>query len=294
MSEPSSITWVRFEGDSQIGDFMNAAVQLHQPILDRLSDDQRPFFHDYWLRTFNDSLTFLGMIDGEPHALISQPSHSDIHQYRWRTSSLACSDDVFGELILPKEIALNQAFMLSSCRVGSAIPGTRAVEKQLGYARSLSDVSDSPLDNETWQIEALTHEDLEETLALMKRGYAVEEGDALNLVEQRTELSQILEHDAGWCWIARSPDDGTIRGVVSYIANHIPLAGVPAILVADLVVDPRNQGRGIATHLQRFAYRELREQGLALVFGNIDPQNKASRRQAELLERSIWYRAIVF
>ena len=91
MSEPSSITWVRFEGDSQIGDFMNAAVQLHQPILDRLSDDQRPFFHDYWLRTFNDSLTFLGMIDGEPHALISQPSHSDIHQYRWRTSSLACS-----------------------------------------------------------------------------------------------------------------------------------------------------------------------------------------------------------
>ena len=294
MNAANKVEWRRFEGDGQVTQFMDAAVELHSAIFERLTSEERPFFYDYWLRILNNSAAFLATIDNAPHALVTQPFRSGVHQYRWLNTTLACSDELFGELCLPEDVDQNQPFMLSTCRVGSAIPNTRAIETQLGYVRSLREPIDELDDEKAWNLELLKEDDLEETLALMRRGYASDEEPSPDMAEQQTELRQIVDSNAGWCWIARDAADSKICGVVSYTAKHIPLAGVPGVLVSDLVVDPLSRRQGLSVLLQRYAYRQLRELGLRLVFGNIEPDNKASRRQAEILERKIWYRAIVF
>lgn len=184
--------------------------------------------------------------------------------------------------------------MMSSCRAGSAISDARAVETQFGYVRSLAAVTNEHDAMSSWRLKEFARDDLEETIALMRRGYTHDVESDPELSEQRSELEQILENDAGWCWIVRSEDDSSVTGVASYIAMHIEISETPGSLVSELVVDPRHRRKGLAVLMQRHAYARLHECGLEFVFGNIKPGNDTLRRQAEILGRSIWYRSVVF
>ncbi len=243
---------------------------------------------------FSTSTAFMAAIDGVPHALVTQPNDSTAHEYRWSTATLACSDLVFGVLVLPDDVDSSQPFMMSSRRVDSAISGAKAVDTQYGYVGSLT-APDRGFDEDgDWRMARLVEEDLEETMALLERGYARDATPDPDLSEQRTELTQILKNDAGWCWVARSVKDSSVCGMVSYIAMHIELAGIPGVLVSDLVVDPSHRRKGLAVLMQRHACSQLHQCGMRFVFGNVRPENDASRRQAESLDRTVWYRSVVF
>jgi predicted N-acetyltransferase YhbS len=298
MVPPVGFTWKLLEGDDQIPFFMDATVALYRPVFDRLTPEDRPFFFDYWLRLFNTSSTYVAMIDGVPQAMVTQPRGSGAHQYRWETATLACSDAITGQLVLPEEIDREQSFRMSGFEpvqgVRSPVLNTEAVEKQRGYVCSLLDLGFDPGNGSPWRIRRLARADFEETLDLLKRSYATEKDPDPDLSEPREELRQIIDNDAGWCWVASPADESNVCGVVSYTAMHVPNAGVPAALVSDLAVDPAHRRQGLARFMQRQAYARLREFGQRWVFGNIDPENHASCRQAESLERTIWYRCVVF
>ena len=298
MDSPARCNWKLLEGDDQIPSFMDATVALYRPVFDRLAPDDRPFFFDYWLRLFNSSSTYVAMVDGVPQAMVTQPSGSAAHQYRWETATLACSDAIMGQLVLPEEIDREQSFRMSGFDpvqgARSPILNTDAFENQRGYVRSLLDCAFDPGSESPWRIRRLERAEFEQTLDLLKRSYATEKDPEPDLSEPREELRQTVDNDAGWCWVASPADGSSVCGVASYTAMHIPNAGVPAALVSDLAVDPAHQRQGLARFMQRHAYARLRELGQRWVFGNINPANQASCRQAEGLERTIWYRCVGF
>ena len=75
---------------------------------------------------------------------------------------------------------------------------------------------------------------------------------------------------------------------------HLPDAGVPAVLISDIAVDPNHRRQGLAQFMQRRAFACLRDFGLRWVFGCIEPENHASRGQAERLGRTLWFRCVRF
>lgn len=298
MSAPAGTDWQLLEGDDQIPCFMDATVALHRTVFDQLSPDDRPFFFDYWLRLFNASSTYVAMVGDVPHAMVTQPNGPGTHQYRWETATLACSDALAGDLVLPDQINAKQSFRMCGFKdiqgEPSPVLDTTAVENQRGYVRSLLDHAFDAGADAPWRVRRCTSADLEEALALLKRGYATEEDPDPDLSEQREELRQIVDHDAGWCWVATPSGDRNICGIVSYTGMHIPDAGVPAAMVSDLAVDPVHQRQGISRLMQHHAYARLRELGQRWLFGNIDPANHASCCQAERLGRRVWYRCVMF
>ena len=203
---------------------------------------------------FNGSAAFVATFEGVPHALVTQPHRPGVHEYRWTTATLACSELLFGRLRLPEAVDSIQPFMMSSCRTGSAISDARAVETQFGCVRSLAAVTNEHDATSPWRLKEFARDDLEETIALMRRGYTHDVESDPELSEQRSELEQILENDAGWCWIVRSEDDSSVTGAVSYIAMHIEISETPGALVSELVVDPRHRRKGLAVLMQRHAY----------------------------------------
>ena len=89
--EGTAMVWQRLESEEDVPRFIDAAVDLHCVLFDRLSTDDRPFFCDYWLRLLNDAHAWL-LVDedpaGRPLALVTVPSRPDLHEYRWRTRTL--------------------------------------------------------------------------------------------------------------------------------------------------------------------------------------------------------------
>ena len=298
MGSGTNSGWGVLEGDHQVPEFTDAVLALYRGIFDRLPSSDRPFFLDYWLRLFNLASTHLFTVDGVPHALLTQPHRPVSHHFRWETASLACSDAFRGRLVLPSGIDPDQSFRMPVIDGGkgfaSPLRDTRAVENQIGYVRSLRE---PPLETQPaahWRISRIESGDVEEAIDLLKRCHADAGNSEPDLAGAREELRRSIDHDAGWCWVARLPDAPNLCGIACYIGMHLPVAGVPAVLVSDLAVEPRHQGQGLARCLQTHALQQLRDLGHRWVFGNINPENHASRSQAERLGRTAWYRCLRF
>jgi GNAT superfamily N-acetyltransferase len=291
------MAWTRFESDADVPLFIEAAVDLHRALFDRLPAGQRPLFFDGWLRLLNDAHAFVLTDGGAPAAaLVTIPRAPDTHAYRWRIRTLACRDELRGTLVLPGEVDLSRSFVMpcpdGATRPGPVVAGATATCVQIGYARRLDDLDDAPAAE--WRFRPVRRADVDPLIDLFGRAYAGFEDADPDLTRQREELREIVEHGGGWGWVATGADDTVPIAVASYIAVALPLAMVPAVLVGDLAVEPRERGRGLARALQRHAYRRLHEAGHTWVYGNIDPDNTASRRQAEAMERAVWYEAIRF
>jgi ribosomal protein S18 acetylase RimI-like enzyme len=287
MSDSPTIEWTQLRSDSEVPEFIDAAMLFHRPVLERLPPEDRPHFFDYWLRLLNAQTAYLARREGEAQALLTLPRGGEAHKYRWETATLGGLGPP-DRLALPDEVKPDQLFLIST-------PADEpCVEVQSGYVRSLFDLPRRVEDNEPWTIRSIERGDLEPVLELLRRSYATEEDPDPSLHVQREELRRITENHGGWCWVATRASDSRMCGVVSYVAMSIPLAGVPGALVSDLAVDPELRGRGLARRMQHHAYSRLREAGQRWVFGYIVSENEASRRQAEALGREIWYRTVRF
>ena len=297
MTETDGLDWRVLEGDEQVPEFLDAVIALYRGVFDRLSSVDRPFFIDYWLRLFNLASTHLLSVDGVPHALLTQPHSHFSHHFRWETPSLACSDEFRGQLVLPSDISSDQSFRMPvvvGSEAVSALRNMRAVENQIGYVRSLLNPPLEAQSDTRWRFSRVESGDLEEAINLLQRAHAAAGNSEPDLAGAREELRRSIEHDGGWCWVARRIDDTNLCGIASYIGMHLPDAGVPAVLISDLAVDPKHQRQGMARCLQSHAFHQLRNLGHRWVFGNIDPENRPSCSQAESLERSIWYQCVSF
>ncbi|MHC4948924.1 MAG: GNAT family N-acetyltransferase [Planctomycetota bacterium] len=295
--------WRALRAEEDLPAFMDAAVALHRGLLDRLPAAHRPHFHDHWLRRFNDARAWLLGGAGGPDALVTVPRLEGLHSYRWQTRTLACRDDAHGRLVLPPEVDLSRSFAMprpeGAPAIRPALAGTDHEPVQLAYVRRLDGgPGGGPGDEEAadgpWTFRAATRADLAGILALLERSYADLDDVDDGLGRQREELRQIVDHDGGWCFVAVADGATAPVAMASYIAMELPLAGAPAALVADLAVDPPARGRGLARTLQGHAYRRLRDAGLSWVYGNIGPENDASRRQAEATGREIWVEVVRF
>lgn len=289
--------WIRLEHESDIPQFMDAALQMHLSLFSLLSREDRPYFFDAWLHRFNHSSAWRLADRERSLALVTVPRLADTHCYRWQVRTLACLDEAAVGLRLPDEIDLSRSFTMPVSSIGTEqaqpiIAGTTQKPVGYGYVCRLDEVKDRP--TEKWTFRPMERTDLGAILELLRVGYATAELPEPELERQRFEVFQIEEHHAGWCFVASEPGAVEPIGVVSYTVLQIPLIGVPAALVGDLAVHPEHRGRGLARCLQRWAAAHLRAAGLRWVFGNIDPDNPASRRQAEALGRRMWYQAVRF
>jgi GNAT superfamily N-acetyltransferase len=292
------IVWDVLEGDDQIPGFLDAVSTLYRDVLDRLPTDDRPFFFDYWLRLFNIASTHVATADGVPHAILTQPHRPGTHEFRWETATLACSDEFRGRLVLPPGVDPDQSFRMPVIDGGdeivSPLRGTRAVENQRGYARSLTECPFETEADAPWSIRRVRREDFEEAIDLLRRSELSDEDPDPDLSESSEELRQVIENDAGWCWVASRSGESNLCGIACYAAMHLPDAGVPAVLVSDIAVDPEHRRQGLAQFMQHQAFACLRDLGLRWVFGCIEPENHASCRQAERLGRQLWFRCVRF
>ena len=298
MGASPDIVWSELKGDDQIPAFLDAVSTLYRDVIDRLPAEDRPFFFDYWLRLFNIAATHVATVDGLPHAIVTQPFRPGTHEFRWETATLACSDELHGRLVLPPGVDCGQGFRMSAIgtagRTSSPLLGFDGRENQRGYARSLTDFS---LDNEAdapWSVRRIRREDFEEAIDLLRRSEVSDEDPDPDLSESTEELRQVIENDAGWCWVASRTGDSSLCGIVCYAAMHLPDAGVPAVLISDIAVDPEHRRQGLAQYMQRHGFACLRDLGLRWVFGCIEPDNHASCGQAERLGRTLWFRCVRF
>ncbi|MCZ6734802.1 MAG: GNAT family N-acetyltransferase, partial [Planctomycetota bacterium] len=258
------------------------------------------FFNDYWLRRFNEARAYLHVNGSEAMALVTVPRSADLHEFRWGIRTMAFREEIRGAIVLPDDVGLERAFTLPS-PTGTVSPapiiaGTMHEPVQLSYVRSLANIDPiSPDETTALQFRTASTDDLEPILHLLARAY-VDFGDMdAELFRQREEVRHIIEHGAGWCFVAAAPDDpAQLIAMASYVLHPLQLVGVPVVLVADLAVDPDQRRRGIARSLQRFAYASMRSAGYRWVYGNIDPGNFASRRQAEAVGREVWFQAVRF
>ncbi len=292
--------WRIFQSDRDIPAFIDAAFELHRPLFERLSAAERPFFNDYWLRRFNEARAYLHVNGSEAMALVTVPRSPDLHPLRWGIRTMAYREEIRGTIVLPNDVDLERAYTLPS-PTGTVWPapiiaGTTHEPVQLSYVRSLAN-SDPISPDETVALKFRTArtDDIEPILHLLKRAYVDFEDMDPELFSQREEVRHIIEHGAGWCFVAAAPDDpAQLIAMASYVLHPLQLVGVPVILVADLAVDPCKRRRGIARSLQRFAYKSMGSAGYRWVYGNIDPGNVASRHQAEAVGREVWFQAVRF
>ena len=298
MGSTPDIVWNVLEGDDQIPDFLDAVSTLYRDVLDRLPTDDRPFFFDHWLRLFNLASVHLTTADGLPQALVTQPFRPGTHEFRWETATLACRDELHGRLVLPPGVDSGQSFRMSVIgtdgRSSSPLLGFHGRENQRGYARSLTAFPFETEAEAPWTIRRVRREDFEEAIDLLRRSCVSEEHPDPDLSESREELRQTIENDAGWCWVASRSGESKLCGIACYAAMHLPDAGVPAVLVTDIAVDPEHRRQGLAQFMQRQAFACLRDLGLRWVFGCIEPENHASCHQAERLGRMLWFRCVRF
>ena len=298
MGSTPDIAWNVLEGDDQIPEFLDAVSTLYRDVLDRLPTDDRPFFFDYWLRMFNIASTHVATADGLPHAIVTQPFRPGTHEFRWETATLACNDELHGRLVLPPEVDSGQSFRMSvigtAGRTSSSLLGFHGRENQRGYALSLRECPFETEAGAPWSIRRVRREDFEEAIDLRRRSELSDEDPDPDLSESSEELRQVIENDAGWCWVASRVGESSLCGIACYAAMHLPDAGVPAVLISDIAVDPDHRRQGLAQFMQRQAYACLRDLGLRWVFGCIEPDNHASCGQAERLGRELWFRGVRF
>ena len=292
--------WRTLQSDRDLPAFVDAAVELHRPLFERLSSAERPFFNDYWLRRFNEARAYLHANGSVAMALVTVPRSLDLHSFRWGIRTLAYGEEIRGAIVLPDDVGLERAFTLPSptgtVSAAPIIARTTHEPVQLSYVRSLADI-DPVSSHEAAPLEFRTarSDDLDPILHLLKRAYADFDDVDPELFPQHEEVRQIIEHGAGWCFVAAAPDDpAQLVAMASYVLHPLQLVGVPVVLVADLAVDPDQRRRGLARNLQRFAYASLRGAGYRWVYGNIDPRNLASRGQAEAVGREVWFQAVRF
>ncbi|MCZ6850230.1 MAG: GNAT family N-acetyltransferase [Planctomycetota bacterium] len=292
--------WRTLQSDRDLPVFVDAAVELHRPLFERLSSAERPFFNDYWLRRFNEARAYLHANGSEAMVLVTVPRSPDLHPFRWGIRTLAYREEIRGAIVLPDGVGLERAFTLPSptgtVPAAPIIAGTTHEPVQLSYVRSLADIDPvSPHETAPLEFRTARSDDLEPILHLLERAYADFDDVDPELFPQREEVRQIIEHGAGWCFVAVAPDDpAQLVAMASYVLHPLQLVGVPVILVADLAVDPNQRRRGLARNLQRFAYACMRGAGYRWVYGNIDPGNLASRGQAEAVGREVWFQAVRF
>ncbi|NNM27154.1 MAG: GNAT family N-acetyltransferase, partial [Phycisphaerales bacterium] len=259
-------TWRKLTQEDEIPSFIDAAANLHQPLLDRIPRDERPFFFDAWLTRFNHCDAWrLPTSDGGP-ALVTVPRVADRHEYRWQVRTLAVGAAAEDTLVLPPEVGVDRSFLMP-CPSGqptsrSVLAEMTATPVQLGLVVRLDDVAvPAPVD---WRLHESSEQDMAGILTLLERAYPwLEETasrppigtsarfttDTPDLHRQREELRQLVSHDAGWCFHATIDDDATPVAMASYLALPLPLLGVPAVLTADPAVDPPYRGRGLARTL---------------------------------------------
>lgn len=293
-----SVQWIQFKSDADIPAFLDAALQTHRALFDRLAPDDRPHFFDYWQRLLNHSNAWrLG--DGrETVALVTVPRVADLHSYRWHSRTLAWAADFAGGFNLPPDMNLERSFVVPADLAPNpmnvqVIAGAAGRCVQTGYVAKLAELgTTSPPDGLSFR--AFERDDLEPVLELLHAGYASQAEPEPDLSRQRVELRQVLDADAGWCFVATTGGSERPVAVASYILLQIPLVGVPAALVGDLAVRADFRGRGLARTLQRWAADRLRDAGLRWIFGNILPDNPASQRQAAAVGRAPWYCAVRF
>ena len=206
MGANPDILWSVLEGDDQIPAFLDAVATLYRDVLDRLPAEDRPFFFDYWLRTFNLAATHLATVDGLPHALVTQPFRPGTHEFRWETATLACSEELDGRLVLPQGVDTEQSFRMSAIgaagRRSSPLLGLHGRENQRGYARSLTDCSFEAEADAPWTVRRVRRGDFEEAIDLLRRSEISDEDPDPDLSESTEELRQTIKNDAGWCWVA--------------------------------------------------------------------------------------------
>lgn len=306
-------SWRKLEAEAEIPIFIDAAAALHKPLLDRLARGERPFFFDHWLTRFNHSdAWWLPETQGGP-ALVTAPRIADRHEYRWQVRTLAIGAGCRTDLDLPTDVGVERSFLMprpcGEPSTNSVLSPMTAEPVQLGYVVRIDNDDGAAAEPGEWRFHESAQEHVGPILALLERAYpwldeALSQApigspqryevDPTDLHRQREELRQLAEYGAGWCFHATREDDSAPIAMVSYLAMPLPLVGAPSALAGDLAVETSQRGRGLARALQRFACRKLHQDGVRWLHGNIDPNNIASRRQAEAMGRTIWWEAVRF
>lgn len=85
-------------------------------------------------------------------------------------------------------------------------------------------------------------EDLEQLVGLLRLLFAIEEDFSFDAAKQQQGLALLLNDDRG-CVLA-AEKDGRVVGMCTGQLVISTAEGGPAVLVEDVVVDPRHRGRG--------------------------------------------------
>lgn len=85
-------------------------------------------------------------------------------------------------------------------------------------------------------------EDLEQLVGLLRLLFAIEEDFSFDAAKQQQGLALLLNDDRG-CVLA-AETDGRVVGMCTGQLVISTAEGGPAVLVEDVVVDPRHRGRG--------------------------------------------------
>lgn len=274
----STTYWIPFTNEQRIR-FLDLLLRLNRPLFIQLSDFEKSLFYHYWYNILNEHDCWLLHQSNQDVAFVSRPSWQTKHWMRWPESILLYDKTIIGTLVLPEEIRGETAF-----RTGHISQNMRQL--QTAYALNLThfQTNNYEIRHPDTQFLTIGSQHLDQLNDLLSKPEHVSESYYRDELKRMVLRNQDDSYGLGYyATVAGKP-----MAIVFYEAFQLPLTGTPCMLVSDILVDTEHRRKGIATHLQQFAYLDMQSRGIHWVLGNIDSDNEASRKQAEKLQRIPW------
>lgn len=287
------VDWIQFS-DQQRLRFFELVTRLNQERLSQLSGFEQTTFYHYWHKLFNEHHCWLLELAGNDVAFVSQPAWDAKHWIRWPENILLMAPELKRLNRFPDKLKDETVF-----RTG--LNGTRNLENaelkllQSAYVLNVQEF-DQPLSHmvadevEFQKLGSQKLPEIRELLSAENRKSDVEPGiyEEYYLPELVRMVEQNHQQSNGFGYLAIESITGDPIGIAFYEGFEMPLTGNRCLLVSDILVKKEWRQKGIATNLQRFAYGDMRANGVNWVMGNIDPANVSSLKQAQALGRTVW------
>ncbi len=285
--------WVPFSDQHRLR-FFELVSRLNQERLSQLSGFEQTNFYHYWHKLFNEHHCWLLEQGGNDVAFVSQPVWDAKHWIRWPENMLLMEPELKRLNRFPDKLKDETVF-----RTG--LNGTRNLENaelkllQSAYVLNVQEF-DQPLSHmvadevEFQKLGSQKLPEIRELLSAENRKSDVEPGiyEEYYLPELVRMVEQNHQQSNGFGYLAIESITGDPIGIAFYEGFEMPLTGNRCLLVSDILVKKEWRQKGIATNLQRFAYGDMRANGVNWVMGNIDPANVSSLKQAQALGRTVW------